>query len=331
MRDVAERARVSPKTVSNVINGVVFVRPDTRERVEQAMAELDYVPNLSARGLRNGRSGVLALALPHLSTQFSAEAVGAFVEVAHSRGWAIQVEQTGAEPLREFELLSRARSHLVDGLILNPVTLEDSVIAKADRLPPLVLIGEVEQSLVDQVSVDSVQSAYDMTRHLIERGCRRIAVVGSPLGHFQTATARSRVRGYRAALTDSGIPLDPALEIGCGDWTAAGAAAALTEYLDGGGAIPDAVFGFTDTMAFGVLSVLWQRGIRVPDHVKVAGVDDTVDSPYAVPALTTVSFDRRELALRAIERLEQRIADEQMPPEHIALPYRIVERASTRS
>ena len=143
MRDVATRAGVSPKTVSNVINGVVFVRPDTRERVEQAMAELDYVPNLSARGLRNGRSGVLALALPNLDTQYSAETIGAFVEAAHGRGWAIQVEETGAEPQRERELLSRARAHLVDGLILNPITLEDSVIAQVQNLPPLVLIGIV--------------------------------------------------------------------------------------------------------------------------------------------------------------------------------------------
>lgn len=330
MRDVATRAGVSPKTVSNVINGVVFVRPETRERVELAMAELDYVPNLSARGLRNGRSGVLALALPHLATQYSAETVGAFVEVAHERGWAIQVEQTGAEPGRELDLLSRARAHLVDGLILNPVTLEDSVIARVDRLPPLVLIGEVEQSLVDQVSVDSVASSRDMTRHLIERGCRRIAVLGSPVGDFQTATARSRVTGYRQALRAAELPTNPALEIGCGEWTAAGAASAFIDYLNAGGDLPDAIYCFTDTMAFGVLGVLWERGIRVPDDVRVAGFDDTVDSPYSVPPLTTVTFERHDLARLAIARLEQRIADQRLEPQHQSLPYRIVARESTR-
>ncbi|WP_328821983.1 LacI family DNA-binding transcriptional regulator [Paramicrobacterium chengjingii] len=329
MRDVASRAGVSPKTVSNVINGVVFVRPETRERVEQVMAELDYVPNLSARGLRNGRSGVLALALPHLSTQYSAETVGAFVEVAHSRGWAIQVEETGAEPTREIELLSRARAHLVDGLILNPITLEDSVIAQARNLPPLVLIGEVEQSLVDLVGVDSRASAYEMTRHLIERGCRRIAVVGSPASEFQTATSRQRTEGYRDAVREEGLPLDAELEIGCGDWTAAGAASAFSAFLDGGGAVPDAVFCFTDTMAIGVLNVLWRHGLRVPENVRVAGFDNTVDSPYAVPPLTTVTFDRRELAKLAIERLEQRLADESLEPVRTRVPYRLVVREST--
>ncbi|WP_098405855.1 LacI family DNA-binding transcriptional regulator [Paramicrobacterium agarici] len=331
MRDVAVRAEVSPKTVSNVINGVVFVRPETRERVEQAMAELDYVPNLSARGLRNGRSGVLALALPNLDTQYSAETIGAFVEVAHARGWAIQVEETGAEPQREFELLSRARAHLVDGLILNPITLEDSVIAEARGLPPLVLIGEVEQSLVDLVGVDSRHSARDMTRCLIESGNRRIAVVGSPVGDFQTATSRQRAEGYRDALREAGLATDAALEIGCADWTAAGAASAFSSYLDGGGDVPDAVFCFTDTMAFGVLNVLWQRGLRVPGDVRVAGFDNTVDSPYAVPPLTTVAFDRRELARLAIERLEQRIADHTLAPERTRVPYEVLERESTRA
>ncbi|MCW4456767.1 LacI family DNA-binding transcriptional regulator [Microbacterium sp. MPKO10] len=331
MRDVATRAGVSPKTVSNVINGVVFVRPDTRERVEQAMAELDYVPNLSARGLRNGRSGVLALALPNLDTQYSAETIGAFVEAAHGRGWAIQVEETGAEPQRERELLSRARAHLVDGLILNPITLEDSVIAQVQNLPPLVLIGEVEQSLVDLVGVDSRESARDMTRHLIAGGNRRIATVGSPIGEFQTATARQRTEGYRDALREAGLAPDAALEIGCDAWTAAGAASAFASFLDETYEVPDAVFSFTDTMALGVLNVLWARGLRVPDDVRVAGFDNTVDSPYAVPPLTTVAFDRRDLASRAIGRLEQRLGNPRLEPERVRVPYDVVVRESTRA
>lgn len=329
MRDVATRAGVSPKTVSNVINGIVYVRPETRERVEAAMAALDYVPNLSARGLRNGRSGVLALALPHLATQYSAEAIAAFVDVAHQRGWAIQVEETGAQPGREFDLLSRARTHLVDGLILNPVTLEDSVIATVDRLPPLILIGEVEQSLVDQVVVDSVASAREVTAFLLRRGCRKVAIVGAPVGDFQTATARSRRAGYRGALEDAGLPVEERFEIGCSDWTARGAARAVGAYLDSGAEVPDAFFCFTDTMALGVLSELWKRGIRVPDDVRVAGFDDIVDSEYAVPALTTVRFDRREFADRAVARLEARIRDPELPAERIDVPYHLVERDST--
>ncbi len=124
VRDVAALAGVSPKTVSNVINGGVVVRPETRERVEQALAQLDYVPNLSARGLRNGRSGAIALTLPEMGSAYSAELAQSFVELARERGWVVQLDQTGSDPARERDLVSRARAHLVDGLVLNPVVAQ---------------------------------------------------------------------------------------------------------------------------------------------------------------------------------------------------------------
>ncbi len=151
VKDVARRAGVSPKTVSNVMNGIVPVSGPTRLRVEQAMAELDYVPNLSARGLRNGRSGVIALALPDLATPYSAEVAHHIVEVAHEQGWIVQIEETGSDPQREQELMTRARSNLIDGLILNPVVLDESAVKVGVTLPPVVLLGEVTQQLADRV------------------------------------------------------------------------------------------------------------------------------------------------------------------------------------
>ncbi|NKY40817.1 LacI family DNA-binding transcriptional regulator, partial [Cellulomonas septica] len=207
VKDVALRAGVSPKTVSNVINGTAFVKPETRARVEQALADLDYVPNLGARGLRNGRYGLIALALPDLSTAYSAEVAHHFVEEGHARGWSVQIEETAAEPHREQALLSRARSHLVDGLVLNPVSLAESVVDEhvaRGPLPPTVLIGEVEQDRTDQVGVDSVAGARDLTEHLLATGVRRIAVVGAP-GDAETAAARQRTEGYRQALAAAGV------------------------------------------------------------------------------------------------------------------------------
>lgn len=105
VKDVAARAGVSPKTVSNVMNGTFPVAPATRERVEQAMTELDYVPNFSARGLRNGRTGMIALALPELNTAYSAELAHHFVHQARAPGWAIQVEETRGGPAPEHQLM----------------------------------------------------------------------------------------------------------------------------------------------------------------------------------------------------------------------------------
>lgn len=332
VKDVAARAGVSPKTVSNVINGTVFVRPETRARVEEALAELDYVPNLGARGLRNGRYGLIALALPDLSTAYSAELAHHFVEEGHARGWGVQIEETAAEPRRERDLLSRARSQLVDGLVLNPVSLEDSAINdEVDiarvPLPPTVLIGEVVQDRTDQVGVDSVLGSRHMTEHLLATGRRRIAVVGGP-GAIETAAARQRVEGYRQALAAAGVPHDPVLEVTVPRWTTEAAVDGVRAFLDEHDA-PDAFFCFTDSMAVGAVSVLWERGLRVPDDVAVAGFDDVVASRYAVPPLTTVSFDLRELVVVTLDLLAERIADPQRTPRRVMVPHHVVVREST--
>jgi DNA-binding LacI/PurR family transcriptional regulator len=329
VRDVAARAGVSPKTVSNVINGVVFVRPETRERVEAAVEELDYVPNLSARGLRNGRTGAIALAFPDLAMEYSAEMLDQFVEVAHEKGWSIQLEQTGKRPERERELLSRGREHLVDGLVLNPIRLESSAIIGADTLPPVVVIGEVEQNVVDRVAVDSVAAAKAMTTHLLELGHRRIAVVGSHSDEFDTASAFARTRGYREALKEAGVAHDPALELVVVDWAPGLAGTRVLQALDAGLEM-DAIFAFTDTMATGVLSVLSSRGVSVPGDVSVVGFDDINAGRYASPPLTTVSFDKREFAEATLDLLAERIADRTRPPRAVVIPHELVFRASTR-
>jgi DNA-binding LacI/PurR family transcriptional regulator len=328
VKDVAALAGVSPKTVSNVINGVVFVRPDTRDRVERALAELDYVPNLSARGLRNGRTGSIALAFPDLTTPYSAEMSHWFVEVAHERGWSVQLEQTGMRPEREGELLMRGKEHLVDGLVLNPTSLDESAIVGAENLPPLVVIGEVEQTLVDQVRVDSVSAARDMTEHLIGLGHRRIAVLGSSGRDFDTATARARTQGWADAMRAAGLPLGDELRWSCDAWSPAAASVAVTDALARHDA-PDALFCFTDSLAIGAVHALWSAGLRVPDDVSVAGFDDITDGRFVLPPLTTVALDKRLFAERTLELLAARIADRDRPPELAIIPHRIVARAST--
>lgn len=326
MRDVARRAGVSPKTVSNVVNGTFPVSPKTRDRVEEALTALDYVPNLSARGLRNGRTGVIALALPDLTTAYSAEMAHHFVVAARERGLSVQLQETAGGLEGERELLSRARAQLVDGLILNPVLLETSAIQRgmALPLPPVVLIGEVDQTIADHVWIDNVAACRDLTSMLIEQGHRRIAI----LGVMESESSRLRLRGYGEALTESGLGLDEELQIETSEWTVAGGARAMSAHL-ATHELPDAVFCLTDSMAIGALSVLWAAGHRVPDDVSVVGYDDVVDAAYAVPALTTVGFDRRHLVETALNLLTERIADGSRPTSSVIMPHSLVLRRST--
>jgi len=328
VKDVAARAGVSPKTVSNVLTGTTFVREETRVRVEAAMGELDYVPNFSARSLRNGRSGAIALALPDLATAYASEMSSLFVQVAREHGLAVQFEEFASEPDREWELLSRARAHVIDGLILNPVNLADSAVEFAGELPPVVLIGEVEQQRTDQVWVDSVRAARDMTEHLLERGCESIAIVGGSSTAFDTATARLRSRGYAEALRAAGIEPDPALNIVPTHWSPRAAADAVGRFLETN-ALPDAFFCFTDSMAMGTISELHRRGVMVPRDVLVAGFDDVQDGEYSVPSLTTVSFDKRLFVEQTLALLANRFTDRSSEPRRITIPHRVIAREST--
>lgn len=329
VKEVAALARVSPKTVSNVLTGAAYVRPETRARVEHAMLTLDFVPNLTARGLRSGRSGTIAVALPDLATAFSADLLHFLVEAAHERGFAVQIEETAARPQRERDLLSRARAHLVDGLILNPIRLEDSVIERAADLPPVVLIGEVEQHRTDRVLIDSRQAAKDAALHLVARGARRLAAIGGDdRAQDATATGRLRLTGFREALAEAGLEADPAREVNVLPWSMAGGAMAMRELLARG--IPfDAVVAFTDSLAVGAMRELSEAGRRVPEDVRVVGFDDIEVARFATPSLTTVGFDRRVFAQEALRLLVERIEEPGQPVQAVTIPHRVVERESS--
>lgn len=336
VRDVAALAGVSPKTVSNVLNGTFRVTPGTRAKVEEAMTALDYVPNLSARGLRNGRTGMIAVALPDLRMSYAAEMLHHLVEAAAVRNLHVQIEETGASSEREAELMSRARAQLVDGLILNPVMLETTAVQRGVALPPVVLIGEVNQPIVDHVWVDNVAAIRQLTELLIKEGHRRIAILGvGPM-----ATAQLRLKGYRKALRAAGIKVDHELEIACVDWHADGAAAAFGAFLDQHGldhrdhdhqSRPDAVVCMTDTLALGVIAAADQRGLSVPDDLSVVGYDNIADAASMHPPLTTIDFDKQLFAETAIKVLTHRIADPARPIMSVTLPHRIVRRSSTRA
>ncbi|WP_114558671.1 LacI family DNA-binding transcriptional regulator [Desertihabitans aurantiacus] len=324
VKDVARLAGVSPKTVSNVINATVPVAPATRARVEQALAELDYVPNLAARGLRNGRTGVVALALPDLAAPYSAAVVQAFVRVAKQRGTTIQVEETGTRADREAALINRAREQLVDGLVLNPVHIDLSTIQQADSLPPLVLIGEVELPSVDHVGIDQA-ALRTLVEGLLRAGRRRVAV----LGVMASATSQLRLAAYRDTLRAAGIEPDPADEIPSAHWNSRGGHDAVLAHLASGAQPPDAVVCFNDSLALGAMGALARAGLDIPSQVAVSGFDDLEVGRWTHPSLSTVTFDHEQLAATTLDLLAARIADGSRAPQRRTIASTLVLRDST--
>lgn len=328
LKDVAERAGVSVKTVSNVVNGYLHVRPDTRARVEEAIAELNYRPNLTARNLRMGRTGVIALAVPELDSPYFAELASHVVAAAAELGWTVLVDQTGGGREQERAAATGIGDHVIDGLILSPLALTADDLASLAGLP-MVLLGErVDHGPADHVAIDNVSAAREITTHLIEIGRRRIAAIGTQATP-EAASARLRLAGYVAALVDAGIGYDERLVAPAAAWRRADGAAAMRDLL-ASDVRPDAVFCFNDPLALGVLRALHEAGLRVPEDVAVAGFDDIEDSRFSVPTLSTIAPDKERIARLAVELLNGRInGDREAPPRELSMPYRLAFREST--
>ncbi|NUT57875.1 MAG: LacI family DNA-binding transcriptional regulator, partial [Agromyces sp.] len=196
LHDVARLAGVSIKTVSNVINDYPHIRPATRAKVEQAIAELGYTPNLTARSLRSGRTGAIALAVPELSLSYFAELAAAVIEAAEEAGLVVLVEQTGGDRDREFELLRSPRLKLTDGLIFSPLGMGQEDVDRLNVPYPLVVLGErIFDGPADHVTMRNVEAARAATEYLIASGRRRIALVGAHEGEV-LGSAGLRLRGY---------------------------------------------------------------------------------------------------------------------------------------
>ncbi|HZG95626.1 MAG TPA: LacI family DNA-binding transcriptional regulator [Mycobacteriales bacterium] len=330
LRDVAKLAGVSVKTVSNVVNDYPHVTTRTRDKVQRALEELSYRPNISARHLRSGKSGVIALAVPDLSSPYFAELASAVTRAAAERSFTVFIDQTDGDPALERRVVSGLGGRLIDGVILSPLALTDDDIAAAQQSMPVVLLGErVAEGPADHVAIDSAAAAREAVEHLVSLGRRRIAAIGYQ--GFETGeTARLRAAGYEAALRDAGLEDDPDLHIETESYHRADGAAGMARLL----ALPeppDAVLGFNDLLALGAVRALHEAGKAVPGDVAVIGIDDIEDGRFSTPQLSTIAPDKDEISRVAVDFLLSRIAadDDAPPPRERVTAHRLVVREST--
>jgi DNA-binding LacI/PurR family transcriptional regulator len=329
LKHVAERAGVSVKTVSNDVNGYLHVAARTRSRVQQAIDELHYRPNIAARQLRQGRSDVIALALPELDLPYFAELARSVIRCAGEKGWTVLIDQTDGLVAREELVLDGIRGRLIDGLIFSPIALGAEELERRRDTTPLVLLGErVYDGPADHVSIDNVAAARVATGHLVELGRRRIAAIGDQ-PRPQSQTAHLRLRGYQEALAAAGLPCVPELVVEVDQYHRADGAAAVHRLLSLPEP-PDALFCFNDLMALGALRALHENGLRVPEDVAVVGWDDVEDGRYSTPTLTTISPDKQQIATLAVDFLAARLGKGRAePPREVTADFSLAVREST--
>jgi len=301
MRDVAEHAGVSVRTVSNVVNNFVYVSPEMRERVQASLDQLGYKMDYVARGLRSGRTGMIALVVPRLAEPYFAALAQAVIRAAARHGLVVLIETTDDDAETEKRIMQGALATVADGVLLSA----SSATIEGPADVPLVLLGEhTATPHGDHVGIDNVAAARTVVRHLLSLGHRRIA----PLGVNDSDTATLRQRGFEEELRDQGVRPVQRLTMATADWSPEGGYEAVSRLLRASGrALPQAIFAFNDSLAIGALHALRVHGVAVPSQVAVAGIDDLSTSAFLDPPLTSLAPDLDEIAESAIVALKMQI------------------------
>ncbi|GIF45962.1 LacI family transcriptional regulator [Asanoa ferruginea] len=308
IKEVAQRAGVSLGTVSNVLNRPDIVSPQTRKRVQDAIEELGFVRNDSARQLRAGRSRTVAIVVLDVSNPFFTDVVRGAEAIVEGAGGMVVVCNSGGDSAREHRHLDVLEEQRVQGILVTPVS--DGKQPRLDRMAkrgiPVVLVDR-GAGLANQcsVAVDDVLGGRIAAQHLAERGHKRIAFVGGPTSLRQVA---DRLAGAQAALAEHGLsgPLaveTPMLSVSAGRQAADEIVALPLSRR------PTAIFCANDLVALGVLQALTAHGLRVPDDVALVGYDDIEFAAGAAVPLSSVRQPREQLGRTAAQLLLEESTD----------------------
>ncbi len=299
IKEVALRAGVSTSTVSRTLSGKIYVDPETKRRVQQAVRELNYRPNALAKGLKEGRTKTLGLIIPNLHNLLFPAAIRGITAVAKKHGYTVVLCNTDEDRAAEQKDVENLRLRAVDGLIFSTATPASQHIMelKKQGYPVVLMLRRLNDEL-DSVIIDNYQGAYRAAQFLIERGYRRIGIIN---GALELDLYQQRLAGYRAALAENGVDCDERLiaddRAGWEDGYRA-----MHEILDRGGR-PDAIFATSDPKALGVIKAIKERGLRVPEDIAVIGYDNLDMSELMDPPLTTMAQPFYEVGTKTAERL----------------------------
>lgn len=327
--DVAREAQCSPMTVSRVINGETNVRPGTREQVLEAIEKLNYVPNRAARSLAGGAQLRIALLFDNPSASYLSEFLMGALDEASRRDIHLVVQSCETVP-GTHELIGKLIEGGIQGFILPPPLCDSQTvldqIKEAGGVAIAVGPGKATGSH-GAVLIDEFQAAYDMTRHIIGLGHERIGFI---IGNPEQVASGHRLQGYRAAMEDSGLPIDDSL-IAQGQFTYRSGMVAAEKLL-GAERRPTAIFASNDDMAAATVAMAHRRHLDVPNDVTVCGFDDTELASSIWPELTTIRQPIREMTAQAVAMIakvcKQKSRAQRLHGEQMTLAYKLIRRNS---
>lgn len=329
IRDVASQAGVSAMTVSRVINGSPDVNAKTRERVEQVIAELGYVPNNLARSLWQQTTGTIALVVPDIANPFFMLILRGVDSVARQHGYRVLLCNTESDLAREDEYIQDVLARRIDGLLIIPASDQSRSHLRLvqQHNVPFVLIDRVIEGLkCDAVLGNNVGGGQQLTEHLLAAGHQKIAILH---GSLDISTSRDRLQGYRRALEEAGIAWNPLLAQEASVDVQGGyqAMQRLLSHKER----PTAVFAINNLMAVGVVQALREHGLEVPRDMALVCFDDIELASQLFPFLTVMAQPAETFGTVAaqllLERMHGRVIER--PRCVILMPELVIRTSST--
>ncbi|EKF9434746.1 substrate-binding domain-containing protein [Vibrio cholerae] len=328
MKDIARLAGVSTSTVSHVINKSRFVSDEIAERVNNAAQQLNYAPSALARSLKMNRTKTIGMLVTTSTNPFFGEVVKGIERSCYHQGYNLILCNTEGDNQRMKASINTLLQKRVDGLLLMCSTLEGERLDVFDRYPDIPIVVMDWGPILfasDKIQDNSLQGGYMAAKHLIECGHKEIGCITGPLIRHQ---AQMRYEGYKRALAEAGIAINPDWIVES-DFECEGGYQAF-EKLYQRGKLPSALFVSNDMMAMGVIQAANQRGLRVPDDLSLIGYDDVHIAKFMTPALTTIHQPKYRLGKAAVDTLLYRLENPDTTAQVVQLEPTLVVRNSVR-
>jgi len=321
IKDIAERADVSPSTVSRALSDHPRISEETKRQIRQLAKEMGYTPSLLARSLVTQDTATIGVVITEASDPYLSDLVMSIEKTAQTHGYSVLLRSSYFDAAREVESVYAFHGRRVRGIIVIGSQIAQGYLEMSERLPPITLTNSPAYPY--SVSCDNVTGAREAVEHLFNLGHRRIAFVGSRRSY---SSNQARMRGYWEVLLDHNLPVESDLVFEQ-DGTLRGGRAVAEDLLSCK-PLPTAVFCFNDMTAIGLLNALYERGVRVPEDLSVVGFDDVDFAAHFSPPLTTVRQPTDMMGRRLVHLLQDLIeGEDDVEPE--MLPTELVVRGTT--
>lgn len=331
LKDIAKELNVSVVTVSKVLRNQSDVGAETRERILRRMRELNYQPNLAARSLATGRTSTVGLVVPSLLHPFFAEIAKGMVEVIRPKGYGLFISSSDEDEDLERQEIEQLLARRVDALIVASVQRSPEFFRTLERQHvPWILVDRMLPDLNSAtfIGVDDEAVGFLATRHLIERGCTRVAHIRGP----EIGPGRGRLAGYRKGLVSCGLASGPERVVesriadDCAEESGYEAMRQLLKFQP----VPDGIFCYNDPIAVGAIQAILEVGLRIPDDVAVLGCGNTRWAGMLRVPLSSIDQGASRMGERAA-KLALTLIDSKAPRKRriILLPAKVVVRESS--